>query len=53
MMWSGILGISGLVIWGAGIPLTAFIILFKYRKELDKEGIKKYYLMIYQGLKNK
>lgn len=51
-MWAGGLGVSGLVIWGTGIPLTAFMILYRHRKELDKEEVKKYYLMIYQGLRN-
>jgi hypothetical protein len=39
------------LIWGVGIPLTAFIILFRGRHKLEEPEIKMYYLMVYQGLK--
>jgi hypothetical protein len=41
-----------LIIWGFGIPLAAFGILFRNRKRLDDIEVRKYYLMIYQGFKN-
>jgi len=40
-------------LWGIGIPLTAFIILFKNKHRLDSPEVRNYYLMIYQGLKHK
>ena len=42
-----------IVIWSIGIPLSAFLILYKNRNNLDDIEIRKYYLMIYQGLKPK
>jgi glycosyltransferase involved in cell wall biosynthesis len=53
ILWSFLLGIPMLIFWGLGIPLTAFIILWYNRYNLDSSKIRKYYLMIYQGLKRK
>jgi hypothetical protein len=39
------------IIWGIGIPIFGFIILFKNRSALDSEKTQKYFLMLYQGLK--
>ena len=41
-----------ILIWSLGIPLAAFIILYRNRHNLESTEVKKYYLMIYQGLKN-
>lgn len=42
-----------IVIWSIGIPLSAFLVLYKNRNNLDDIEMRKYYLMIYQGLKPK
>ena len=51
LFWWAVLGVPSLLIWTFGIPFCAFLLLFKHRKELDVQEIKKYYLMLYQGLK--
>ena len=40
-----------LVIWVVGLPLLALGIITKYRKHLEDEKMKKYFLILYQGLK--
>ncbi|CRH03025.1 cysteine repeat modular protein 2, putative [Plasmodium relictum] len=34
-----ILGISGLVVWGIGVPLMSYLVLYKNRKQLHSENI--------------
>ncbi|CRG93111.1 cysteine repeat modular protein 2, putative [Plasmodium gallinaceum] len=34
-----ILGISGLIVWGIGIPLMSYLVLYKNRKQLHSENI--------------
>jgi len=41
-----------ILLWSVGIPLAAFLILYKNRHNLDSPKVKRYYLMVYQGLKN-
>ena len=40
-----------LILWVIGCPLVALIILIKFRKNLDNEVVKRYFLILYQGLK--
>ena len=42
-----------LLIWVIATPVLAFIILFKSRNNLQDDRIKKYYLILYQGLTEK
>jgi hypothetical protein len=42
-----------ILIWVVGIPVLAFVVLFKNRENLDKWAIQRYLLVIYQGLKPK
>ena len=49
--WFGLLSIPSIIIWSAGIPMFAFYLLFKNRHNLNDIEIKRYYLMLYQGLK--
>lgn len=51
ILWLSILTLPSILIWSIGIPLCAFIVLFKNRKNLENSHIQSYYLMIYQGLK--
>ena len=51
VLWSLAFAIPMLLIWSIGIPLTAFMILFKNKNNLEETEVKKYYLMIYQGFK--
>jgi hypothetical protein len=51
IIWWCILGLPSLIIWGAGIPIVALVILLKYRNRLDKWEIQKYYWVLYQGLR--
>ena len=44
------MGIPNLIIWVISTPIIAFIILYKNRNKLEEESVKKYYLILYQGL---
>ena len=39
------------MIWSIGIPVTALMIMLKYRNKLDTWDVKKYLVMLYQGLR--
>lgn len=51
MLWLSVLVLPCILIWSIGIPLWAFIILYKNKDNLEQPQIQSYYLMIYQGLK--
>ena len=51
--WCLAFGVPILLVWGAGIPAAALIVLFKNRKNLKSPRFRKYFLMIYQGYKEK
>ena len=53
LKWIGIVGIPSIIIWVIATPVFAFVILFKNRDKLEDEDIKKYYLILYQGLTDK
>lgn len=42
-----------LAIWVVGLPLLALGIITKNRKHLEEGKVKKYFLILYQGLKPK
>ena len=50
-MWSLFIGFPMLIVWVIGMPLIALIILFKNRHNLEDWKIKKYMLILYQGLR--
>jgi len=52
LLWLGAFGVPMILIWSLGIPLSAFIILYRSRHNLESPEVKRYYLVIYQGLKN-
>ena len=51
LLWATLVGLPILIVWVFGSPLIAFIILTKNRHKLDDWSVKKYFLIIYQGLK--
>ena len=51
LRWWLFVGLPILVVWVFGCPLVAFIILTKKRNDLDDWSVKKYFLVIYQGLR--
>ena len=51
MFWSLVLGVPILAVYSIGCPTLLFIILYRNRKRLNTPRMKKYYLMMYQGLK--
>ena len=53
LAWCALVAIPSIVIWSIGIPLAAFFVLFKNRHKLESYEIRRYYLMIYQGLEPK
>ena len=50
LLWAFAIGFPVLVVWVIGMPLIALIILIKYRAHLETVVIKKYLLLLYQGL---
>jgi len=40
-----------LLIWVLGMPLIAFVILYRNRNNLEDTQMKKYLLILYQGLR--
>jgi hypothetical protein len=51
--WFLAIGLPSMVLWIIGIPIMAFFILFRNRGNLEYEKVKKYLLLLYQGLKRK
>ena len=51
LKWIAIITLPMMIFWIIGSPLFALIVLIKYRHKLDDIVIKKYFLLIYQGLK--
>lgn len=51
MFWAAAVGLPMVGVWVIGMPLLALVILIKNRKDLDDQRIKKYLLILYQGLK--
>ena len=50
-LWCIFLAVPILVVWVFGLPLIAFIVLVRHRHNLEDWSVKKYYLLLYQGLK--
>ncbi|CAI2360059.1 unnamed protein product [Moneuplotes crassus] len=51
LLWIFLVAIPMFFIYGIGIPLTAFILLYRSRNNLNNIEIKRYFLVLYQGLK--
>jgi len=51
MRWSLLVGLPILVVWVIGCPVIVLVILTKNRHNLESWKIKKYFLIIYQGLR--
>ena len=51
--WALLIGCPIIVIWSIGWPMLVFIILCKNRKRLHDPEFEKYFLILYQGLKDK
>lgn len=51
MFWAAAVGVPMVGVWVIGMPLIALIVLIKNRKHLDDPRIKKYLLILYQGLR--
>ena len=48
-----VLSVPILILWVIGMPLFTLSVLIANRKRLEEEKIKRYYLLLYQGLKPK
>jgi len=53
MFWSMVLGIPMIVVWVFGTPLVGLFMLFRRRHSLNTPGVKRYFIVMYQGLKEK
>ena len=53
LLWCGFLGAPIILIWSIGSPLIVFIVLFRNRHSLQEPHVQKYFLLLYQGLKDK
>lgn len=43
-------GLPILLVWVIGVPLSGFLLLFRYRKHLNDPSFVKKYIVLYQGL---
>lgn len=50
IQWVFLVAFPSIILWIIGMPLLAFIILFQNRHNLDKDQIKQYLMLLYQGL---
>ena len=48
-----VIALPMLIVWVIGLPVVALIMLIKFRNSLENELVKKYLLLIYQGLQPK
>ena len=53
LTWAILFGIPMIIIWVLGAPLTALYVLYKQRNNLDDSSVKRYMIVMYQGLKHK
>jgi hypothetical protein len=53
LRWVMAIALPMLIVWVIGLPVVALIMLIKFRNSLENELVKKYLLLIYQGLKPK
>lgn len=51
--WFYAVGMPILILWVTGLPVLAFVVLFRSRKTLNDEVFFSKYRMLYQGLKRK
>jgi hypothetical protein len=51
LLWASLIGIPNLTVWVIGCPIFALIMITRHRKNLDDWTIKKYFLILYQGLR--
>ena len=51
--WILMIGFPGLIIWVIATPVIAFVILYRNRNNLEHDDVKRYYLILYQGLTRK
>ena len=50
--WWLIIGVPMIIVWVLGWPIIALVILIRNRKNLEKQNIQRYFIVLYQGLKN-
>ena len=53
LKWSLLIGVPMMIVWVFGCPILAFVILFRNRKRLNESEFEKYFIILYQGLKDK
>ncbi len=47
--WSYSVAMPSIIVWGLGIPLFAFILMYRERKKLDKVEVKEKFGFLYNG----
>jgi len=52
LMWALSFGVPMIAVWVVGAPLLALIALTKNRNKLDEPGVKRYFIVMYQGLRH-
>ena len=52
LTWWFIIGLPMIVLFVFGCPIIALVILIKNRKDLHKTNIQRYFIVLYQGLKD-
>ena len=52
LKWSLLIGLPMIVVWVFGSPILAIVILFRNRNRLNDSEFQKYFIVLYQGLKD-
>lgn len=52
LFWASAIALPILIIWVIGWPAAALIMILRSRHKLEDQNVKKYLLILYQGLKN-
>lgn len=53
LKWCIALGLPILIVWVIGCPLLVAVVLYRNRHALNEPHIQRYFLMLYQGLRDK
>ena len=47
------IALPNLVVWVVGAPLFVLVVLYKNRERLQEKDVQRYWLILYQGLRDK
>lgn len=53
LKWAGLVATPSLLIWGLGLPLFSFLVIYKHRKRLDTPWLEAVFGYLYKGFREK